>query len=277
MIDGGSSNGNVRKELTRTISPIPSPDTLLESSSRPHATRKLRNKHTGTSRRLALAAGDIDSGDESSVAGGPSGSTTQGKDRSKDGSIILAGAAASTNANGLLLAGSKAMDASAPILGLHGLPELSLLQSSLRVFENDNPARVNGSAAKGKGSRKAGGKKRRGAVPDRPPSPAPDAEEEHLSKKAKRELERDRLSFLALASSSLPATLTGTGTGGGGAGGGMLSSGPGPGGSKTIRWEPGRSVLQLTGAKDYEAESDLIRIRGGIGGGKRRRGAAAAA
>lgn len=273
----GSSGSNLRKKLTRIAGAFFSSDTLLESSSRPHATRKLRNKHTGTSRRLALAVGDIDSGDESSVAGGPSGSTTQGKDRSKDGSIILAGAAASNNANGLLLAGSKAMDASAPILGLHGLPELSLLQSSLRVFENDSSTRANGSAAKGKGSRKAGGKKRRGAVPDRAPSPAPDAEEEHLSKKAKRELERDRLSFLALASSSLPATLTGTGTGSGGAGGGVLSSGPGPGGSKTIRWEPGRSVLQLTGAKDYEAESDLIRIRGGIGGGKRRRGAAAAA
>lgn len=211
-----------------------------------------------------MAAGDIDSGDESSIGGSSAPAVATGKERSRDGAL---GPLAPPAGLGLL-SGSKGMEGTAPILGLGGLPELPLLENSLKVFENEIAANARPRAPpKGKG-----GKKRQQPEPVAPftdTATKASEEEAHLSKKAKKELERDRLAFLALAASSLPPTLTG---GSGGAG-----TGSGPGGSKSLRWEPGRSVLQLTGAKDYETESDLIRIKGGLAGGKRRRGAAAAA
>ncbi|CAO1627979.1 unnamed protein product [Parajaminaea phylloscopi] len=269
-------------------------DTLLDSSSRPHATRKLRNKQSaGTSRRLALAAAaaDLDSGDESSVAAGPgtgggtsagangaSSSSANAKDRNRDGSLAMAN---SSNSNPLLV-GSRGMDATAPVLGFGGLPELALLESSLRVFDSEG-ARANGKPSNG--SRKgAKGKKRRQQErmqqqQDREHQAETALAEGSLSKRARRKLDRDRLAFIALAASSVPPSLTSGGASGstssaGGAGGGLLAGG---GVGRAVRWEPGRSVIQLTGAKDYETESDLIRIRGGVGSGKRRRGAAAAA
>lgn len=261
----------------------------MDSSSRPHATRKLRNKQSvGTSRRLALAAaaGELESGDESSAVGGPGAGSTAGgaggaggptssafgKDRNRDGSLAIVGPSSSLSQ----LVGNKSMEATAPILGFGGLPELSLLEASLRVFDTDSGSSkvVNGSKKKGKS------KKRRHAQQHDPPQQPSEFNltEEGLSKRAKRKLDKDRLAFIALAAASIPACLT---SGGGATGSGSLSASAGGsligGGGRAVRWEPGRSVMQLTGAKDYETESDLIRIRGGVGTGKRRRGAAAVA
>lgn len=302
----------------------------MDSSSRPHATRKLRNKHTSASRRLAFAGGDIDSGDESSVGGSTSGpaGVASAKDRNhKDNhaeSSRANHASGSAAAFGYL-SGSKCMEGIAPILGLAGLPDLSLLQSSLTVFDGPEDARAATNGRKGKKGKGKNAKKRPAAAqPEEDVSALATSLVPPMTKKQKRELQRDQLAFLALAASCLPTlssmaassssvgagnSSSGNAQGSGGANGtagsasgngasgvngvavstngvsvsstlpGLtnLTAGPGPGGSRSLRWEPGRSVLQLTGAKDYETESDLIRIRGGVGGGKRRRGAAAAA
>lgn len=263
-------------------------DTFMDSISRTHATRKLRNKHGGTSRRHALAAAaDIDSGDDSSVAGGAGSTSGTAKDRNKDGSVNLGngGNSAATTSNNLgLLVNNKGMEGVAPILGLSGLPDMALLDESLKMFGDEAESSSSGRRG-GKGGQKGRGKKRRAAevlaasnaqngveaTEDSTSAPLT-AEEEREARKAAKQRQKDHLSFLAMAAASLPATLSGSGSGSGT--GASSSTG---GGGRSLRWEPGRSVLQLTGAKDYETESDLIRIRGGVGGGKRRRGVAAAA